>query len=213
MNNKVWLVLLLVAGILLSYSTMSFHDGMLGYYGNQRGWYFGRMMGGGGGMMGGYSGQYSIVDDKTAEADMSSSLSNAAVDKTNNTVTYSGKNVKIVMLAGPEAADEKFVVGGLVNPTLKISKGANVILEMINEDEGMPHGVVVTETPPPYADMAMMQVNLYPGAIVRPVPRAKDGKYPKNEAFFKADQPGTYYYLCQYPGHAEEGMYGKFIIE
>ncbi len=212
MNKKIWLILLLVIGIFWSYGTMSFHDGMFNYYGNQRGWYFGRMMGGGG-MMGGYSGQYSVIDDKTAEADMSSSLSNATVDTKNNTITYDGKDVKIVMFAGPEYADEKFVVGGLFNPTLKISTGTNVVLEIINQDEGMPHGVEVTETPPPYANMAMKQVNLYPGALIRPVPQAKGGKYPKDAVSFNANQPGTYYYLCQYPGHAEEGMYGKVIIE
>jgi len=26
-------------------------------------------------------------------------------------------------------------------------------------------------------------------------------------------QPGTYWYICTYPGHAEEGMYGKIIVQ
>lgn len=28
-----------------------------------------------------------------------------------------------------------------------------------------------------------------------------------------ASQSGTYYYICQVPGHATNGMYGEFIIE
>ncbi|MHB1087594.1 MAG: sulfocyanin-like copper-binding protein [Acidimicrobiales bacterium] len=24
---------------------------------------------------------------------------------------------------------------------------------------------------------------------------------------------GTYYYLCPVPGHAQQGMYGKFVVQ
>lgn len=167
-------------------------------------------------MMGGYraGGGYgiNIVDDKTADGEMASSLAQATVDKDNNTITYSGNNVKIVMFAGPETADEKFVIGGLVNPTLRIPQGATVTMEIINEDSGMPHGVEITSAVPPYAYMTMMQGWIYPGTFIHPVPQAEEGRYPAAAISFAASQAGTYNYICQYPGHAAEGMYGKIVI-
>lgn len=168
--------------------------------------------GGGYGMMGGYGGGNVVKDDKTAESDMAASLANATVDKSSNTITYTGKTLKIVMFAGPPAyADEKFVIGGLINPTLRIPQGANVTMEIINEDNGMPHGVVITSANPPYASTVMMQW-IYPGTSISPIPEASSGGYPATQASFVASEAGTYYYLCQYPGHAAVGMYGQIII-
>jgi len=31
--------------------------------------------------------------------------------------------------------------------------------------------------------------------------------------FLTAATPGTYYYVCQVPGHAQDGMYGKIVID
>jgi len=33
------------------------------------------------------------------------------------------------------------------------------------------------------------------------------------EVTFTAGAPGTYYYICTVPGHALQGMQGKFIVE
>jgi rusticyanin len=173
------------------------------------------MMGGYGGgysMMGGYGGGYVVKDDKTAESDMAASLANATVDKISNTITYAGKTLKIVMFAGPpEYADEKFVIGGLINPTLRIPQGANVTMEIINEDNGMPHGVVITSANPPYASTVMMRW-IYPGTSISPIPEASSSGYPATQASFVVSEAGTYYYLCQYPVHAAVGMYGQIII-
>ena len=168
------------------------------------------------GMMGGSfngAGYSSALTDQTGAAnDMKASLANAAVNKSANTITYTGSDVKIVMLGGPGNADEKFVIGGLVNPTLNIPQGARVTMEFINEDTGMPHGVEITSATPPYVYMSMMQGGIYPGAFIHPIPVAVSNKYPVAQISFTAGQAGNFYYLCQYPGHAEKGMYGKIVI-
>jgi len=171
--------------------------------------------GGGYGMMGGgynNNNQSTVKDNNSADSDMKASLVNATVDKTTNTITYTGTSVKIVMLGGPTNADEKYVISGLINPTLRIPQGANVTMEIINEDEGMSHGVEITTATPPYAYMNMMQGGIYPGAFIQPIPEAASNQYPVSQASFTASQAGEFYYLCQYPGHAEKGMYGKIII-
>lgn len=180
--------------------------GMMGRYGMMGGY---RMMGG----FGNPNSNYQTIDTNKANDAMNTALQNAAVDKTNNTITFNKQDVNITLLGGPEYADEKFVVGSLVNPTIKVVKGAKVTLNFINEDEGMLHGIEVITSPPPYAYMSMMQGPIYPGAYVPVIPQAEDGNYPNASATFVASQSGTYYYICQVPGHAAKGMYGKIIIQ
>ena len=175
------------------------------------------MMGGYGygGMMGGFQNYYSnqSVDDNSANKEMDESLKDAVINKQENSITFSGNNIKIVMFGGPENADEKFVIGGLVNPTIYVKEGTSINLELINKDEGMPHGIEITEAAPPYYYMTMMQGGIYPGSYVPVIPQAKNGRYPVANTNFKANYKGEYYYICQYPGHAQNGMYGKIIVQ
>lgn len=168
------------------------------------------------GMMGGYAYDGNTVETKTdaeIQADIEAAQANAQVDETANSITYTGSNIKIVMLGGPEEADEKFVVAGLVNPTVYIPKDATVTLELVNADEGMPHAFEITTAAPPYYYMTMMSGGVYPGSYIRTLPVANADKYPVAEVAFQADTAGTFYYICQYPGHAAEGMYGVIVIE
>ncbi len=199
--------------------------GMMGQYAGgsgatTNGW--GTMMGqyahGWAGAMGSYmSGLFNNVprlSAATAAQDVKASLSqqDVVMDKANNSITYSTGNVKIVALAGPIGADDKFVINGLVNPTLHIQKGAKVSFELINEDTGMPHGVEITSAQPPYGYMSMMQGGIYPGAFIHPIAAADKHGDPVLTATFTANQTGTFYYICEYPGHAAKGMYGQIVV-
>ncbi|OEF99232.1 hypothetical protein BHF71_09580 [Vulcanibacillus modesticaldus] len=140
-----------------------------------------------------------------------SSLQNAIVDRENNTITYRGENINIVLIGGPEYADGRFVIDGLINPTIIIPKNTNISLTLVNEDEGMPHGVEFTTAKPPYSYMSMMDGG-YSGVSLIPIPEASAGNYPVAKTTFSINKSGELYYLCQVPGHAAEGMYGKVII-
>lgn len=163
-----------------------------------------------------FYGSVNSMKPTDANAAMKSSLQNATIDKTNNTITYSGKSVKILALGGAmdnnSGPKEKFVIGGLVNPTLHIQKGTQVTLELINEDTDMPHGIEITDAQPPYGFMSMMQGGIYPGAFIPPIPAASKDVYPVSSTTFTANQSGTFNYICEYPGHAAEGMYGEIIV-
>jgi rusticyanin len=170
------------------------------------------------GMRGGYRSQNNItsssyINEAAANKQMEDSLKNAAIDKNNNTITFSGKTIAIVMFASPESADEKFVVGGLINPTIQVPVDAAVSLEIVNEDVGIPHGIEITSAAPPFAYMSMMQGNVYANSIVSPLPAATKDNYPSAVTNFTTSESGTFYYLCEYPSHAATGMYGKFIVK
>lgn len=188
---------------------------------NRRGWAGPGMMGwfGGGsryGMMGGYgyvSSSIALMMDDQLQQELAAALDGAQTDEQTNSIRYKGDAIRIVMLAGPEQADEKFVINGLANPTLYIPKDAEVTLTLVNQDEGMPHAFEVTNAAPPYFYMAMMGGGVYPGSFIHTLPQAGDDQYPSAEITFTADYAGTYYYICQYPGHAQEGMYGMIVVE
>ncbi|QSO52838.1 plastocyanin [Alicyclobacillus curvatus] len=200
-------------------SNVAGSPGMMGQYGGggastESGAWSGAM----GSMMGGgVSRQGTELTMSQANHDMESSLARATVDKANNSITYTGDSVRIVVFGGAMSDNktgpaEKFVIGGLVNPTLHVSKGANVTFELVNEDSDMAHGLEVSTAGPPYGYMSMMQGGIYSGSVVAPIPEADGNNVSMATTSFTASQSGTFYYLCQYPGHAAKGMYGKIII-
>lgn len=177
------------------------------------------MMGGYRGMMGGNYGngprQYTNegLSEEQVNNDIANSMQNATVDKKNNSISYSGDNIKIVMLASTKKADDKFEIGGLVNPIVYVPKNTTVTLELVNEDEDVAHAFEITDATPPYAYMTMMQGQVYPGGFIGIIPPSEGNKFYKGSTSFTSNYTGEFYYICQYPGHAEKGMYGKIIVK
>jgi len=57
------------------------------------------------------------------------------------------------------------------------------------------------------------QIAEIPLTMPRTAKSIKKSLYFIGTTAFKAPQnPGTYYYLCQMPGHAKSGMYGKCVV-
>ncbi len=216
---------LLLTGALLLGATLA-QRGMGGApgtgYGGAGG--FGMMGGGygGAGMMGqGYDASARTLDFDAARAMIQSSSRGATIDPTTNTVRYSGTTVTLDVIAvQPGKPDTTFEIAGLVDPTVEIPRGATVTLNLVNMDYGadMPHGLVITRFPPPYPYVAMPMMGGGPSAGIPPLVARNEqdlqtATYAAGSTQFHATTPGVYYYLCQVPGHAQEGMYGKLIVE
>ncbi len=175
------------------------------------------------GMMGqGYRGQgIQTLGFDAARAMIRDSSQGATIDAASNTVSYNGTNVTMNVIAvQPDKPDTTFEIAGLVNPTIELPHGANVTLKLVNMDYGtdMPHGLVITRTPPPYPTMAMPMMgggmrNGIPPLSARSDENLQGASYAAGTMQFRATTPGTYYYVCQVPGHAQDGMYGKIIVE
>ncbi|HEM55779.1 MAG TPA: hypothetical protein ENO30_03345 [Thermodesulfobium narugense] len=170
------------------------------------------------GMMYGYNnGQSSYQTIPTNQLKSFSDLTgNVAVDDKNNSVTFNDQNPVIPIIASPnDNAMYSFGVGNLINPTIIVRKNANVTLKLINNDDDMYHGIIITNTAPSYPYMVMMNISLaFQYSAIRPLPyEDKQSKLlATGSTEFSANTPGTYYYICQVPGHAQHGMYGKFIV-
>ncbi len=137
------------------------------------------------------------------------------IDKYANTIEFYGSNVVIPVVASPENGSMySFGVYGLVNPTIIVRKDAQVRVQLINADDDMYHGIVITNGAPPYFYMGTMMFDrpAFSGSYIPPLAEEKEGKFPSSSMTFTTSISGTFYYICQVMGHASKGMYGKFIV-
>lgn len=186
------------------------------------------------GMMGyGYasSGSISVMDAMAAEA---APLPSAVAVRSNDTVELTAPNGVVDVEAFammPDMAEnmtgmappayssgDVFVVDGLINPTLVIRSPGPVQLNLtlVNLDDDMYHNLVVTAEPPPYGYYPMSAMMGQPS--MRMIPFLPPANYSVGVAYYYSYSaalpgPGTYWYLCTYPGHAQAGMYGEILVE
>ena len=182
------------------------------------------MMGGGsasggfGGMMGGGyggSGSAGLVNNASLGSLVRQGELGAKIDRKANTVTYSGGSATLVALASPDSTPNMtWEIDGLVNPTIVVRPGTHVTVRLVNTDWGYMHGFELTQTPPPYPFMSMMGISnnfLLMPLAERTTKNLSTAQYYSSSGSFTATS-GTYYYLCPFPGHAEQGMYGKLVV-
>lgn len=179
--------------------------------------------GGGYGMMGGGYGGVApqVLGWDAAQSILGSSADGAVVDPAGNTVTFAGDAVTLdVVAVQPDRPDTTFEIAGLVDPTVRVQRGAVVTVRLINMDYGqdMPHGLVITRLPPPYPYMAMPMMpggawGGIPPLVARSNEDLQAARYAGGSMRFRLDAAGTYFYVCQVPGHAQDGMYGRLIVE
>lgn len=138
------------------------------------------------------------------------------IDRVTNTITYHGTHDLLVPLAAPAALHLKgmqWEIDGLINPTVVVPHGAQMTVDLVNADQGYMHGFEVTKAAPPFQEMAMMQGSpAFSGSFVMPIlPETRQGQYHRSTQFTAA-AAGTYHYICPVPGHAAQGMAGRFVV-
>jgi rusticyanin len=129
---------------------------------------------------------------------------------TNNTIWVGSDVSRLVFVAAPPGHDEIFVINGLLNPTIHISKGSQLTVTLANADPGMYHNFALTSRDPPYSSMPMM--GHMGGPRTSMLSPSEAGSYWVQDMRIAANSSGQFWYLCEYRGHAEEGMYGSLVI-
>jgi rusticyanin len=139
------------------------------------------------------------------------------INTATNQIRYSTQQVTLVMVGAPPGhPGEYWQADGLVNPTIVIPTGATVKVIFANGDGDKIHAWELTTSAPPYPVAPMMTVGVAASnAFLAPIPAATSNghQWSTESTTFAAPSPGTYYYICQVPGHAEEGMWGKLIVQ
>jgi rusticyanin len=138
----------------------------------------------------------------------------ATVDAAKHRITFSSSAVHLVVLASPSGGpDETFRSAGLVNPTIVVTSGARVSVELVNADPDTAHGLVVTAAGSSSSRMPMMTAKpTFSGSALWFLGDPTSAGMHTGTISFSATTPGTYQYLCAVPRHAQKGMVGKFIV-
>ncbi|HEX9907104.1 MAG TPA: hypothetical protein VGB78_01375 [Thermoplasmata archaeon] len=135
---------------------------------------------------------------------------NSTTYASNNTIWVGAGVTRLVFLAAPPEHDEIIVVNGLLNPTIHVSKGSKLTITLVNADPGMYHNLALTTRDPPYSSMPMMSHMSGPRTSM--LSPSETGYYWVQDMRITVNSPGQFWYLCEYPDHAEEGMYGRLVI-
>lgn len=173
------------------------------------------MMGSAGGMMGGGSDIPSGASGGLVPAKRMQSLAAASsVSRSGSTLTYSTRQVTLVALGAPGNRPGMFwQIDGVDSPTVSVPAGATITVEFANGDPGHAHGLELTTAAPPFSRMAMMAGYIaVSGAFIMPVPPPAGNLWYSATTRFAAPSPGTYYIICPVPGHAQQGMWAKFVV-
>ncbi len=135
----------------------------------------------------------------------------AQVDSATNTVRFTTRQVSLVVLASPPEADMKFRAAGLNDPTIEVPANAQVTVRFINADKDMAHMWLLQS-----ANSGSESVSRNGGgahvAAAPPLGDPTSAGQPGESVTFSAPEAGTYRYTCPFPGHAEEGMEGRFVV-
>ena len=157
-----------------------------------------------------------VISPAAARALARKTAATAVVDHRARTVTYTSARAELVALgSAPGTPDETWTIAGMVNPTVHSHTGAHVTVHFFNADADQDtwHGWLLTTARPAYPRQVAQRVPLaFPDAVARPVHGETVHRWFGRTVPFIAARAGTYYYLCQVPGHAQMGMYGELVV-
>ncbi len=138
----------------------------------------------------------------------------ASINRAARTITFTTMNVNLAVLASPPMPAESFRIAGMTDPSIIITAGAHVSIELINADADMAHGLVITSAGAARSAMPMMTAApAFPGSALWFLGEPTAAGMHADTLTFIATAPGSYQYLCPVPGHAQEGMAGAFIVK
>jgi len=138
---------------------------------------------------------------QAAATDKTATSGSVSADR--KTLSFRQKTVRLVVHSGPANDMLSYRIAGLRNPTLVVPAGATLKALFINTDDDMTHNL----------RFAMQH------AVSAPSVGTPGLAHKTATAFHAADltlrvppRPGTYYYFCTVPGHAQGGMWGMLRV-
>lgn len=145
------------------------------------------------------------------------SNSSATAFSGNNTLWVHGGSPWMMIMMSPMGHDMTFVINGLVDPTIHVPLGTHLTVMISNMDLTMLHNWVLSNLAPPYSEDPMMDGGgmmggsheMWGSSMMGEPQRGMDWS---QQLGFTLSTPGQFWYLCTYPSHASDGMYGSFVV-
>lgn len=129
--------------------------------------------------------------------------------KENANLTFTEKDIRLVVLTGPEDDMLSFRIQGMRNPTLVVPTGARLTILFVNSDEDMRHDIRFGTVA---GDFPIAPDTTGTAGTNRLEPRSDDEVMQAEEVVIKSDADGVYKYFCSVRGHAKGGMWGTIAV-
>lgn len=126
-----------------------------------------------------------------------------------STLTFAEKEIRLVVITGPEDDMLSYRIQGVRNPTLAVPAGATLRILFINVDADMRHDVRFGHIMEPFD--VVVDTAETAGTTKLPAGSA-DGTLQAEEIVVKANANGQYRYFCSVRGHAKGGMWGHIAV-
>ena len=135
----------------------------------------------------------------------------------NNTSTvYINSSSSLPVMMGPmnSVSMYSFEILSLINPQIIVRNGTEIHFTVVNIDDDSYHNFVMGTYAPPYPHGigGGMMFNGQYSSMMQYLPPVNSGHYAYANFSYDFTSGGTFWYLCTYPGHAQNGMYGKIIV-
>src|SRR5688500_5313591 len=134
--------------------------------------------------------------------------SQTTAKKDKMTLTFTEKEIRLVVITGPEDDMLSYRIQGVRNPTLVVPSGATLKILFVNVDIDMRHDVRFGHVPgefmpnPPIAETAGSQK----------LAAVADGVMNAEEMVIRAVDNGMHKYFCSVGAHAKGGMWGNIAV-
>ena len=141
------------------------------------------------------------------------------VSQESSTVFVNG-SVHLTVMAGPMNASSmySFEILGIINPEIQITPGSDIQFTVVNIDNDSYHNFVLSTAGPPYPDFPGMEMMSGSSggygyvSMMGYLPPENNGLYAYTNISYNFSSAGIYWYLCTYPSHAQDGMFGKIVV-
>lgn len=129
--------------------------------------------------------------------------------KDNQNLTFTEKEIRLVVLTGPADDMLSYRVQGVRNPNLIVPSGATLKILFVNKDIDMLHDVRFGHVTGEF-DVAVDQKSTAGSNILTAM--TDDKTMQAEEIVLQATEDGAYKYFCSVRGHAKGGMWGNVLV-
>lgn len=124
-------------------------------------------------------------------------------------LTFTEKEIRMVVVTGPEDDMLSYRVQGLRNPNFMVPSGATLKILFVNKDVDMKHDIRFGHV---MKDFEIAVGTTDTAGSNQLGAKSDDDVFQAEELVIKANADGAYKYFCSVRGHAKGGMWGNILV-
>jgi plastocyanin len=129
--------------------------------------------------------------------------------KENSNLIFTEKEIRLVVLTGPEDDMLSYRIQGVRNPNLIVPSGATLKILFVNSDMDMRHDIRFGHTD---GDFQIAVDIAETAGTNRLEPKGESETFQAEEIVIQSKSDGAYKYFCSVRGHAKGGMWGNILV-